>query len=456
MGYKLTKEQEDIIETLKTESVVCVDAKAGTGKTSTCLAVVNHFKPKKAFYTAYNKSIVVEAGEKFPSNVECKTKHAFALKHLPFNRKIEDFTYSCFEEKKLGYPQRRQIMNVMNSFFLSDSIDMDDYINTYLDKKDAKLAIKYINKMLNNEIPPTFDFLLKYLHLALNQGIIEIEYDMAILDECQDTTAVFFEIFKLIKADKKLIVGDPYQNIYGYMNTVNAFDLIDDVPVLPLTKTFRCSTAIAERVQLFGKQNLNHKFKYEGTDSELSEKTVAYISRTNGSILMRLEELINQNISFSLTRSPKEIFALPMALANVTAGKEVYHKAYKYLEKEYEKFSLSGIRNFYVYLMEFVEDEELHSAIGFMQLLRDKKINLFELKKKAEQMVANPNIWVVTAHSFKGREVDTVYIEDSMNRAVNKIIVKGGPENKEEQEELNLGYVAATRAKHKLINCTYL
>jgi superfamily I DNA/RNA helicase len=138
----------------------------------------------------------------------------------------------------------------------------------------------------------------------------------------------------------------------------------------------------------------------------------------------------------------------------------VFHKQYKYLEQEYKNYTLSGKPSFYTYLLQYVEDEELHSCINFMNFLREKDINIFDLKKKAEQAVSNPNVWVVTAHSFKGREVDTVVIEESMNKSVEKVLARKKEEGcvltPSEMEELHLGYVAATRAKHKLLECRYL
>ena len=51
--YKLTAQQQTIIDTIKsTNQIVLVKAKAGTGKTSTSLAVVAELKPRKALYTA--------------------------------------------------------------------------------------------------------------------------------------------------------------------------------------------------------------------------------------------------------------------------------------------------------------------------------------------------------------------------------------------------------------------
>ena len=446
---QLTTEQSSIISTLESSPIVCVNAKAGTGKTSTCLSVVAHFKPKTGLYTALNKSIVEEAKEKFPSSMNCQTKHAFALKYVRPKKKIEPFTYLCIKED-LSYPAKKTIIDAMDAFFLSDSVCMESYMQILDDPELEVITIKYIHQMLDEEICPTFNFLLKYLHLQLDQGLITIDLDLAILDECQDTTAVFFEIFMLINAKKKLIVGDPHQNIYGYMNTVNAFNLIHDVPLLPLTTTFRCSSHIASRVQAFGETHLSKPFHYIGVGTNTLDNSIAYIARSNGGVLMRVDTLLEEGQSFTLTKPIKELLALPMALANVSSGRPIFHKQYMYLEKEYKKYALSGKKGFFNYLKEHVEDEELHGAISFMMRLADKKINIFQLKKDVEAMKPNPNIYVVTCHSFKGREVGTVYIEEDLNRSTLEAIEEF------DRQELNLAYVSISRAKHTLLNCKFL
>lgn len=444
----LTQEQQTILSTLDSSPVVCVSAKAGTGKTSTSLAIVAHFHPKKGLYTAFNKSIVLEATEKFPKSVQCKTIHAFALAYVQPRKKIEPVTYSCFTEK-LSYPDMRIIIDTMDAFFLSSSTCMETFMEC-IDRDLATIAIRYIHKMIDEEICPTFNFLLKYLHLQLDQGLIDIDLDLAILDECQDTTEVAFEIFMLLNAKRKLIVGDPHQNIYGYLNTVNAFNLIHDVPLLPLTTTFRCSPLIASRVQSFGERHLSSDFHYIGVGTDVLDPSIAYISRTNGSVLMRIDSLLDEGQSFTLTKPVKELLALPMALANVSSGRPVFHKQYMYLEKEYKKYALSGKKGFFQYLKEHVDDEELHGALSFMQQLSSKNINIFQLKKDVEAMKPNKNILVATAHSSKGLEFGTVYIENDLNHATMEAI------EEYDRQTLNLAYVAATRAKHTLLNCNYL
>lgn len=452
---KPTAEQIAIVDWMKSnDGILAVNAKAGTGKTSTSQLVVAELKPKTGFYTAFNKSIVQEAVEKFPSSIECKTQHAFALRYVKPKKRIEDFTYLCIKEK-LTYPIKRTIIDVMDSFFRSDSVDMYKYIHDLLeDEALTRITCTYIEKMIGGEIPPTFNFLLKYLHLCLAEGIIHIEKDLAILDESQDTIPVTLAIFQLIDAPKKLIVGDTDQNIYAYMNTVDAFKLLD-VPTLSLTKSFRCSPEIAARVEKFGKLMLRRDFTYTGTETK-PDDTVAYISRTNASIISRMADLHEEGKSYSLTRKIDEIFAMPLALVSAASGREVYSKKYKYLEKEYKNYTISSYRSFYQYLNAHVDDQEMKNAIKLLSAFREKGINIFEVREKAKKIKPNPNIWVVTAHSFKGRETSTVYIEDDLNTAISEIVMKGGPENDEDIQELNLGYVSATRAKNTLLNCKFL
>ena len=46
---------------------------------------------------------------------------------------------------------------------------------------------------------------------------------MLSMDESGDCNSVTIEIFKLLKADIKIMAGDQYQNIYGFNNTINGF-----------------------------------------------------------------------------------------------------------------------------------------------------------------------------------------------------------------------------------------
>lgn len=452
---KPTEEQNKIIECLKNnDGLVAIKAYAGCGKTSTLQLAVAELKPKKGLYTAFNSSIVKEAEEKFPASINCQTQHAFALSYVRPKKDIQEFSYHDIEEP-ISYTNKKLVISAIDNFYRSSSIDMYQYFDEVLEQKYlADLAIKYVDKMINEDINPTFNYLLKYLHLMLVEGTIEINYDIVLYDECQDAVAVMLEIVKLIKAPKKVLVGDTHQNIYAYMKTVNAFKLLD-VPTFELTRSFRCSPEIADKVDTFGKHYLDKDFVYKGTKTK-GDNTFAYISRTNASIINRMHTLHAENKSYTLTRSIKDIFAGPIAIVTAARGKKVYKYKYKYLETEYKNFCLSNYKSFYSYLLQHVDDREIKAAINLLMSFNKKGINIFDVKKKAESIKPNPNIYIVTAHSFKGREVDSVYIEDDLNKSIIDIVFEGGPSSDEDIQEFNLAYVAVTRAKNKICNCKFL
>jgi len=456
--FKPTEQQQKVLDVMSGDiegKVAAVIARAGCTKTSTSKLVVHTLKPKKALYFAFNKAIVEEGKESFSSNVECKTLHALAYKYIRPGS-VEDFTYSCIKER-LSYPDKLIILNVVDEFFRSGSTDMYDYFEEMMDDREdlARLAGKYVEFMLEDKMPKPFNLLLKQLPLMLDQEMISIDYDLAILDEAGDTTAVAVEIFKLINAPKKMMLGDDLQTIYGFMNLVDGFKLIDDPIHLELTKSFRCCTDIAERTEAYVQENLDKSFVFEGFDREPSDDTTMYISATNSQLVLQMRELLNEGKTFKLLREPKEIFGPLLALITARAGKKVYHKRYRFLEDEYKNYAMSGFKNFFSYLLKEVQDEETHTAIEILNTFANKNINVFELKEQVEAINGSDDIILCTGYTSKGLESDRVVILNDLNRKIAKIMEKGGPEDDNDYTTLKLGYVAMTRARFHLDNCKY-
>jgi len=460
MKYTPTEEQNTIVAEVSNGDgrIVLVDAVAGSGKSSTARLVVNTIRPKRGLYTAFNKAIVEEGRELFPSNMECRTLHSLALSYVQPKLPIEPFTYLCVKEK-LSYPDKYSVIQAMDEFYRSDSIDAYEFMTKILDNKLIAIATKYIELMFEDKVNPTFNFLLKYFHLLLAEDQIDPGYDMVILDECQDSTAVALEIFKLLKADHKMGLGDQFQAIYGFMNLVNGFEILEDQAViLSLTKSFRCDTKIAKKIQHFGQQHLGSDFQFVGTDSPEHDGKTAYITATNASIIQRLVKLHEKNQGYVLTRPLKDIFACPLALVTASAGKPVMHKQYKFLDKEYKNYTMSNYKSFYTYLNHETKDEEIKNSVNLLNVLRERNINIFEVLAKAKAIKKDRNVTVGTYFSLKGLGFETVHIEPDLNGAVTNAL-----EAKEDGEmtdahftHLKGYYVATSRARVNLINATYL
>ena len=82
-----TDEQKKIIAAAKSGRDLAIQALAGTGKTTTLKLLAEALPNKKGTYIAFNKSIVQEAGNKFPDNVRCRTAHSIAYSTVGFKFK---------------------------------------------------------------------------------------------------------------------------------------------------------------------------------------------------------------------------------------------------------------------------------------------------------------------------------------------------------------------------------
>ncbi len=424
--------------------------------------LVNRLKPSSVLGFAFNKAIVEENKRLYPDYVEWKTLHALALSKVRPKLPIEDFTYTCIKEP-LSYAEKRIVINMMDDYYRSADIDMYEFMENYLAVRDIHndklihITAKYIEGMLNNTVNPNFNYLLKALHAYMAENEITVNYDMVLLDEVQDSTAVALEIFKLIDANMKVGLGDEHQSLYAFMNLVNGFEVLTGAETAELTQSFRCSTAIAERVEKFGKQWLSHDFHFKGNPDPEADGRMMYVTATNAQIVERLAELQRQGINaYTLTRPITEIFAAPLALTTASTGKQVLHKKYKFLENEYKLFRKSSYNKFFTFLQEEVDDEEIRNAIKLLMNFQKKRINVFDVMAQAKKARKDRNLIIGTVHSLKGLGVETVHIGDDLNRMVLEIIAKGGPENHDDKVTMMMGYVASTRAKCTLLNAKFL
>lgn len=451
-----TDEQKAIIKSVHDYKLTKVIAAAGTGKTTTLVQIVDDLKPKTALYIAFNKAVAVEAKDKFTDNVTCSTIHAFAMKYIP-RLNIGSFTYRDMPDS-ICYTKRIAIVEALEAFFNSDSTCMNEFFAKVLDKKSAILAEEYVDKMLHLEIDATFGFALKYFHLTLEDGSAKVPtFDLIMLDEAGDVTGATLAIFRLLKANKKVMVGDPHQNIYAFMNTIDGFEILkDEGNTCTLTKSFRVRNTIAERVELFCQRYMDKDFVFEGVEySKPTGDKVLYVSRTNSAMIAKMIYLIQAKKGFNIIRRPSDIFALPLALITASAGKTVYSTRFKYLEQEY-KDSKRAKKDFMTYLAKtYSEDIALMGAIS---LLRKHRYGvIFATYNYVKNMKPDPQNTLGSAHSVKGLERDIVVIDDDLNGPILKLIEKqGGPSNQEELSEFNLFYVACTRSKYELVNCTVL
>lgn len=213
---QLTQEQQTILKTISNKdcNFVKINAVSGAGKTSSLIAIAEHLNVKNGLYISYNKAIAKEASEKFGSLIDCRTIHSlaygFTVKH--FNLKLVPTLKPRIITERIDYIRKSHLVDILNKYFLSRHVTIQGYLEEFYPKShpdELTMLKKYFVKMKEGQCDCSHDFYLKLFHILLHHKIVTTQdYDLLMLDEAGDVNGASLEIFRLIKAKKKVMVGD--------------------------------------------------------------------------------------------------------------------------------------------------------------------------------------------------------------------------------------------------------
>lgn len=345
------------------------------------------------------------------------------------------------------------------------------------DVKDKPL-IKYLfQATLDKKLPITHDFYLKYYQLQKDKRLEE-KYDFILLDEAQDTNEIMLDIF-LDNDCKKIFVGDTFQSIYGFNNSINAFENVETNHHLTLSQSFRCKQEILEYASFFLEMFANKDFTAmrSGFSGDERITTRAYISRTNAGIARFLVDLYKSDSfeykEYRLLKRVDSIFEPIWAIVHFKSSQfDEIPKRYSYIQ-DFNDFKE---------LIEYIEeigDVELAQAIKLLGEFQE--IEISKIQTLAQSLYANRKAknTITNAHQSKGLEFDEVVLggdffdfndmwqevqilknmeaisvenEAILSEITLRLRNKIKQKIKTLQAELNILYVAITRAKKRLID----
>jgi len=474
---KLTNEQLAILNEVKNNTpLIKVVAFAGTGKTTLLYEIAKQLKGKK-LYLAFNKAIQIEANEKFiGTNTIVKTTHSLAYNFVinRYGYKLKN-GYSTMEIAQLysiDYQTAYEAKKIFENFCNSAS---SGFSNENM-SPSKQIAKQIFEDMLTKNIDVTHSFYLKKFQLdLLTQNISLPLYDMILLDEAQDTNDVTLSIFYNIPAHQKIIVGDRHQQIYSFRGSINAINKIK-AKIFYLTHSFRFNDKIAYKATNFLQIFKNEKQSLKGLSTNNQSQTKAIISRTNAELILQMKYLIEEKKEFKTIREPYQIFGLALNLYNLTNNTPIDDE-YRYLnsfKNEFKFLSKTKKENYDNDILQYIEEIVVEDDIELISALKIAKTTdlekLYEIAK--QNFNKDSDIFLTTAHTAKGLEFDEVVVCDDflcytsialwfINNDILKKPENGYLEyfkqNCTEQkyiDELNLYYVAITRAKNKLIDKT--
>ncbi|ECL6143842.1 AAA family ATPase [Campylobacter sp. US50a] len=455
---ELTIEQIEIIELSKKmnkSEILIINACAGSGKTFTLNEIASANPNKKFLYLAFNKNIVEDMKKKAKKNIDVKTLHSLAF---------------SFARKKIGK------MNFINSYTIFDIekffpnqtseelfLILKDF-NDFLINDEKEFKNNYIKKLWNLVLTRKLDFIhnfyLKYYFLYEESKNLVKKYDFILLDEAQDTNSIMLDIV-LNNNCSKILVGDTFQNIYGFNQTINAIETVQADYKKNLSKSFRSKQEILNYADYFLlKYTKKNKVKMTSniSNKEKNEiKNKSYIMRTNAGIIEFLDKIkYDKNIEqYCLLKNPDDIFQLVFDILNFRSNR------FSYISKR-NSFLLNF--NSMLELKNYAK-EAFDNNLNKVLILIDKKydfkvLNALAIKLYNKKNKENIFFYITNSHISKGLEWDSVELYNdfpNLNKLQNEIKKEKNLEKKQEMEffleqEVNLFYVAITRAKFQLLD----
>lgn len=473
----------------------CVlEAVAGAGKTTTILEAARRMaKVSKGEIAilAYNKKIAEEIKAKTAedSAIKAGTVHSFGFgayrrmfpKVKIDARKVESLAIQYLPEEMQAYQAaivkmvslaKQRCLGVIGSISNTaawyDIIEHFDIMSDIDEMDESKIPVDLIIAsaiiILNhsNKVTDVIDFDdMVYLPVYLKLSFWR--YPVIFVDEAQDTNPARRALIRaMLKPNGRVIaVGDRAQAIYGFTGAdANSLELIKDdfsAIEMPLTTTYRCPKAVVK----FAQNWVNH-IQSAPTSPEGSVSSIAYLDifkrndlNANSAILCRntkpLVELAFQLIrnrigckvegrdignGLKKTACRWKVKTTDKLIEKLTAWKE--SQVTKFLAKKQEMRAQS-IEDQYETLLVIIEDVNLKG-----------KHNVTDVVAAIDSLFADDVKGVLilsTIHKSKGREWETVYWLDRAGTCPSRHARQAW----QIEQENNLCYVAATRAKNSLI-----
>lgn len=463
-----TQEQENIFKMFEKNRVIKVNAVAGSGKSST-LRMLAERNPIPSLYLCFNRANAEEASTKFPEYVDCRTINSLAYskygKILQHKLTRPVGTY----KNVAGTAQEIAKYYCVNDFYTEEGSIPAVVVCTY-----AKLVVKRYQDSSDEQITKfllpikEFDTVAKN-HISLNKKALGTEvlklakrlwkdrtdpssnvlcdhstylklfqlskpvlnYEIIYLDEAQDSNATTLDIIKRQHDSKIVYVGDTYQSIYQWRGAVNAMDEII-APTCVLSKSFRYGKEIADVATWVINSNIDVKgtetisSKVITSQENIGSNKFTAIFRTNA-------ELLNQAVS--MIKQGKNIF-IQADIRGFIKKLESADNLFKGKIKDVKHEDITMFATWLDLVSGAEDDPELKRISRIVEA--GQTYSFIKALADVNKKESSADIILTTAHKSKGMEWDCVALGNDYKM---DSILEG-----KSQEEVNLFYVACTRA----------
>jgi DNA helicase-2/ATP-dependent DNA helicase PcrA len=464
-----------------------VEAVAGSGKTTTLLGALNCIPAgKRVLFAAFNTAIADRLRSQVPGHIDVHTSHSFGLAMLRRQwpgLKVNDYKYydvaeSVVNKKWLrsSTPSRLYLRNLM--------LDYLRFAQSSLIDPTDEMALRELGARygLTRQYPQVF----QWLHSLMQQGFEETfkkfevsfgdmlwlpnvmplpidRYDYVFVDEAQDLSRAQRELLlRACAPDGRMVfVLDSHQAIYGFVgadaDSVAALKALPGMQELPLSICYRCPTSHLERARRIVPQIEARPGAPEGELNEIGYEAIyklvqphdMVLCRTNAPLYTLCLELIDRGVPARIqgkdlvrnfTDLLGKIAAEEKKLGATPASLDL--ACDEYIKQRKDELKDSG--NFDL-LMDQAEDHvDVIRSLSRARQVYDAK-TLKSLLTELSGSNSNDAVILSSIHRAKGLEAERVFL-----LFPDLVPHPKARQDWERQQEMNLLYVALTRAKQSL------
>jgi len=479
---------------LNTKDIVRIMAYAGTGKTTTLLELTRRHPNTEFLLIVFNKSVQIHSNNVFPKNVTVRTANSLSHQYIMKTKGKERFQNWNIKStdliSKYLIPKRNMkspyapfnlhhwaamIIDTIYRFCNSSdrSLALDHAPTHWKLRKGEKIDLekrhkdflledsKEIWKKIRHSRVLKYDHTTSMKEFQLSEPDLKDyvdKVDLVLLDEAQDMNPCMLTVC-LNQEVPKIVVGDNFQQIYGFRGAVNALELISQTEngnlkeTYYLSQSFRFGAEIAFAAEcclkhllgasgpsIVGTSKRDSVTGYlPGHTTVRPEARLAIIGRTN---LALFSEMVRLVCSVEKHLRPKIGFPTGSGGRNDPLGFkkliELSHRKAVTNHWEWKKF---------VSEVEASNDNEMIGKIKIVEKYGIQVPKFVEILEQQTSNIDDPGVKFVfsTVHKFKGLEMENV-------RLLDDFFYDGLPYTRPalqgvEREELNMLYVALTRGK---------
>lgn len=294
-------------------------------------------------------------------------------------------------------------------------------------------------------------------------------FDYVFFDEAQDANYFMLKLLDKQNVKKKYFIGDERQSIYKFGCNENVFETLKFDKKYKLTKSFRFDKEVAKLATDVLQMNSDHIVHGTEQDYSINDKKITRLYRTNAKLFQDALEFAFEYrskcvpLKINLMKSVEDDFAMQEILSFLKLYYKCIDPSYYYQNTTvFPEFICNSLKNFetaidngeyflnvYNEQYDFLSDN-IHTIFNYVQKHSNFVIKYLYYKQcLVETDPSAKEITFVTMHKSKGMEWDNVVIaEPTRLYYVNKNnTIK---RNSNYLQELNLAYVAITRARKTL------